>query len=123
MPRIGNARTIADIEYVIEPPGPGNDVTAWLSHGVQCEIERHRYAGQSYSFLVEILQLRYSEPAKPQWHIVILAETWRFGPVKIEARSSKSLKVIKGKQADILAWMRRSREQKLSAAMTRDERQ
>jgi hypothetical protein len=35
MARIGNAGTISDIEYVVEPPGAGSDVTAWTSHGVR----------------------------------------------------------------------------------------
>jgi hypothetical protein len=53
MPRIGNTRTIADIEFVIDAPSLGGEKTSWLSHGVECSRDRHRFSGQAYSFSFE----------------------------------------------------------------------
>lgn len=113
MSRIGNARTIADIEYVIDAPSPGSDVTAWLAHGVKCSRDRHRFSGQTYSFSFEVLDLRLESPARLQWHVVIVSEVWKFHDARTESRGSKSLRVLQGKPADVLSWMRRCREQKL----------
>lgn len=115
MARIGNARTIADIEYVIEPPSLGSDVTAWLAHGVKCSRDRHRFDGQSYSFSFEILDLRFEAQARQRWHVVIVSERWQFRDAKAEPRGSKSLRVLRGKPADVLGWMRRCRDQKLAS--------
>jgi hypothetical protein len=112
--RIGNARTIADIEYVVEPPGAGSDVAAWMSHGVKCSIDRHRYMGQAYSFTFEIMDLRLDGAAKHRWHVVIVSELWRFRDAKADSRGSKTLRVLQGKPADVLGWMRRCRDEKLS---------
>ena len=52
--------------------------------------------------------------ARNRWHVVIVSELWRFEGAKAEPRGSKSLRVIWGKGADVVAWMRRCREQKLT---------
>ncbi len=114
MARIGNARTIADIEYVVEPPGVGSDVTTWTSHGVTCSIDRHRFSGQGYAFCFEVLDLRHDEPSQPRWHVVIVNEIWRFRDAKAGSHGSKSLRVLQGKPNDVLGWMRRCRDTKLS---------
>jgi len=113
MARIGNARTIADIEYVIDPPSAGSEITAWLAHGVKCARDRHRYGGQSYSFNLDVIDLRH-DAGRPRWHVVIISEGWRFAGAKTDSRGTKSLKVLEGKASDVLAWMRRCRDQKLS---------
>ena len=115
MARIGNARTIADIEYVVEPPGAGSEVTAWISHGVKCSIDRHRYTGQAYAFTFEVMDLRLDGPAKQRWHVVIVSELWRFRDARTESRGSKTLRLLQGKPADVLNWMRRCRDTKLSS--------
>lgn len=114
MARIGNARTIADIEFVIEAPSLGSDVTAWQAHGVQCTRDRHRYSGQAYSYAFEVLDLRLEGPSRQRWHVVIVSELWRFTGARAEPRGSKSLRVLQGKPADVLSWMRRCRDQKLT---------
>ena len=116
MSRIGNARTIADIEYVIDGPRFGSEQSSWMVHGVTCRRERHRYVGQDYSFALDVLSLRCAPSTRSGWHVVILSETWRFAEGPSEARTTKSLKVLRGKAADILAWMRRHRTAKLEAA-------
>lgn len=114
MPRIGNARTIADIEFVIDAPSPGSEKTSWLSHGVECSRDRHRFSGQAYSFSIEVLHLRLAGNSRSGWHVVIVSELWRFEGAKAEPRGTKSLRVLRGKGADVVAWMRRCRDQKLT---------
>lgn len=118
MPRIGNARTISDIEYVIEAPSLGSDVTSWSAYGVACSRDQHRFTGQDYSFAFEVLNLRLEGKPRQRWHVVIVSELWRFKDARADARSSKSLRVIQGKAGDVLAWMRRSREEKLSTQVS-----
>ena len=45
--RLGNARTIADIEYVIDGPSIGSDVVKWSAFDVDCSVNRHRFIGDS----------------------------------------------------------------------------
>jgi hypothetical protein len=110
--RISNARAIADIEYVIDSPSQASDATTWISCDVSCRRDRHRYSGQDYAFVLEVLHLEHTQPRK-SWHVVIVSELWRFKGMKNEPRWTKSLRVIMGKPGDVLAWMRHSREQKL----------
>jgi hypothetical protein len=113
MPRIGNARTIADIEFVIDAPPLGADRSAWNSNDVDCLRERHRFDGQAYSFMFEVLQLRFIGRRRDGWHVVIITELWRFAGSKSEAHPTKSLRVIEGRSADVLSWMRKNRSTKL----------
>ncbi|ABD07652.1 hypothetical protein RPB_2950 [Rhodopseudomonas palustris HaA2] len=122
MARIGNARTIADIEFVIDAPSPATDQATWTVHGVECSRERHRYNGPSYSFALEILQLRSKAQGQPPWHVVIIGELWNFYDAKAAPHKTQHLKVISGKAADILAWMRHNRNAKLQRATSHDGR-
>jgi hypothetical protein len=110
--RVGNARTIADIEFVVDAPSLGSEKNSWQSHGVECSRDRHRFSGQTYSFSLEVLHLRLIGTARSRWHVVIVSELWRFEGAKAESRGTKSLKVIQGKGADVVAWMRRCRGKK-----------
>jgi len=47
------------------------------------------------------------------WHVVIITELWRFAGSKSEVRPTKSLRVIGGRSADVLSWMRKNRSAKL----------
>ena len=113
MPRIGNARTIADMEFVIDAPSFGADRSAWISHGVEGSRDRHRFDAETYSYIFEVLQLSLPGTRRDGWHVVIGTELWRFGGSKSEARRTKSLRVIAGLSADVLTWMRKNRSAKL----------
>lgn len=116
MPRLSNARTIADIEFVLETSSLAPDASAWQSYGVDCTRDRHRFSNPGYAFIIDVLHLRSSGiPGRSKWYAVILTEQWRFTEGSKENRTTKSLKVIHGKQADILSWMRKSRESKLTS--------
>ncbi len=56
MVRISNARTIADIEFVIDAPNLG--VTKRRGSLTALNVDRHRFNRQSYSFSFEVVYLR-----------------------------------------------------------------
>lgn len=118
--RLSNARTIADIEFVIDGPGLGSDETAWSAFDAACSRTRHRYLGDTYSFAFDIVHIRLSSKTKLVWHIVIVSELWQFKQLKGVPRGTKSLKLIRGKSADVLSWLRRCRDQKLEATSKRE---
>jgi hypothetical protein len=120
MPRISNVRTIADIEFVINAPSAGSDQAAWKAHGVDCSRDRHRFSSQTYSFSFELVHLRSGGSARAKWYVVIVTERCRFPQSRTESRTTKPLKVIYGRQADVLSWMRRSREAMLPDRNDRD---
>lgn len=110
--RLNNARVIADIEYVIEPPSQAADFATWSAFGVSCQRDRHRYGGQDYAFQFDVMQLHHGA-ARRRWRLVVISELWRFKDVRAEPRTLKSLRLLSGKAGDVLAWMRESRELKL----------
>lgn len=112
-PRLGNARTIADIEFVIDAPSAGNDHASWSAYGVECSRDRHRFSSPVYAFTLELVHLRFAGPSRTRWYAVITTEQWRFSESNIEARTTKSLRVVHGRQADIRSWVTRARARKL----------
>src|SRR5450759_1406987 len=92
MGRIGNARTIADIEFVIDAPSLGSEKNSWVAHGIECARDRHRFSGQEYSFAFEIVHLRFNGSPRRRGHLVIVSELWRFKGAKTEPRGTKSLR-------------------------------
>jgi hypothetical protein len=119
MKRVGTARTIADIEFVIDPPSIGDPRRCWQAYGVECQRNRHRFSGSTYSFTIDVVDLRLAKPAGGSWHAVIVSESWHTGTTDTNIRSSKWLKVLSGKASDVTAWMRRSRSIKVDAGAPR----
>ena len=76
MKRIGNSRTIFDIEFVIDPPPPSDAKSFWNAHGVECTRDRHRFSGQTYAFTIEVVQLRLIKSGRVSWHAIIVTEWW-----------------------------------------------
>lgn len=56
MRRIGNADTIADIEFVIDAPGPGDARHSWAVEDVDCTRNRYKFSGPSYEFNIEVIE-------------------------------------------------------------------
>jgi hypothetical protein len=113
MKRVGNANTIADIEFVIDAPSLGDSRHSWTVHGVDCTREWHRFSGQYYEFNIEVLDLRLSKGGRYTWRVLIVTELWQTTGVKSEIRNTKWLKVLAGKASDVTAWMRRCRSLKI----------
>lgn len=114
MKRVGNAQTIADIEFVIDAPALGDSRQAWTAHGVACTRERHRFSGGTYEFNIEVVELRLTKAGRIAWRALIVTEWWQADGGEI--RNSKWLKVLEGKASDVTAWMRRCRALKVDGA-------
>jgi hypothetical protein len=67
MKRVGNSRTISDIEFVIDAPSLGDPKRSWTPHGVECIRDRHRFSGQWYDFTIEVVQLRIVKSGRISW--------------------------------------------------------
>lgn len=115
MKRVGNAQTIADIEFVIDAPTLGDARHAWTVHGVECTRDRHRFGGQAYEFNIEVVELRRSKAGRIVWRVLIVTEWWQAAGGEI--RNNKWLKVLDGKASDVTAWMRSCRSAKVDGAV------
>jgi hypothetical protein len=113
MKRVGNADTIADIEYVIDPPGIGDPRHSWTAHGVECTRDRHRYSGTDYTFDIDIIDMKRMKAGRVSWRILIVSERWEQTEIKAEIRNTKWLKVLSGKASDVKTWMKTCRNLKL----------
>lgn len=109
MKRLGNAQTIADIEFVIDAPKFAGLRHSWSAYGVNCTRERHRFSGRAYSFTIEILDLRLVAGGRSSWHAMIINEWWHEGDTDESIRTTKWLKLLSGKASDVIAWLHRSR--------------
>ena len=67
--RVGNAQTIADLEFVIDASTAGDRRSAWTTFGVTCTRDRHRYSGQSYEFNIEIVDVRHGNGGRNEWQL------------------------------------------------------
>jgi hypothetical protein len=116
MKRVGNAQTIADIEFVIDAPALSDRRHIWTMCGVDCTRYRHRYSGPTYEFNVDVIDLHHA--GHSPWRALIVTERWGADGEHTEIRNSKWLKVLGGKSSDIKAWMRKCRNQKVGDATT-----
>ena len=115
MKRVGNADTIADIEFVITAPPMGDPRQTWTACGAECARSRHRYSGPGYEFLIEVIDIRRLRSERILWHVMIVSESWK-ALTSGEIRSTKWLKVLEGKGSDIKSWMREHRSRKVGQA-------
>jgi hypothetical protein len=63
--RLSRSRVISDIEFIINNPGPALGQWKWTSKGAECSVDRHSFAGELYSFHVDILQVRVPATGAP----------------------------------------------------------
>jgi hypothetical protein len=117
MKRVGNAQTIADIEFVIDPPVLSERRHSWTAWEVDCTRDLHRYSGQAHEFNIQVVDLRHNKAGRISWRALIITESWKADGERGEIRNSKWLKVLDGKTSDIKAWMRRCRSQKVNSTM------
>ena len=66
MQRLSSSR-ISDIEFIINRPGPALAQRKWVAKGAECSIDRHSFAGEVYSFHVDILQIQQPATESTRW--------------------------------------------------------
>lgn len=114
MQRLSSARIISDIEFIIHKPGSALGQHKWAANGVACSIDRHSFTGEVYSFHVEVLQIQLSATDRPNWKLIIVSEFWHGSDGK-PIHSAKWLKILLGKPAEVLKWIRANRGAMLPA--------
>ncbi|WP_298357020.1 hypothetical protein [Rhodoblastus sp.] len=108
MLRLSRARVIGDIERIVNEACPARGLHRWMAKGAECTVERHSFSGSGYGFQSEILRVRY--PAThPNWEVLQVSEFWRRGDGEA-IHSTKWLKLLSGKNNDVLKWIAGSRE-------------
>jgi hypothetical protein len=120
MKRIGNADTIADMEFVLDTPRFFDTRHTWTVDGVDCARSRYRFSGASYEFHIEVVELRRAHGGPKSWRALLVSELWRTTDTGTEIRNSKWLKVLSGRPSEITAWMRNRRSRKLDEAFRAD---
>jgi hypothetical protein len=109
MLRLSRARVIADIEFLINSPGPARGQRKWTAKGAECSVDRHSYAGEAYGFHADVLHVRIPPTGRPVWEVILLSEIWRRRDGET-IHSTKWLKLMSGKPADVLKWIGANRE-------------
>jgi len=91
--------------YAASNPGLAKD--SWEVDGVDWSRERHGYWGTETSFQFEIHRLVRRSGPKTLWSLLVVIERW-WGPDRSrEIRGTEWCKVLAGRSADILAWLKR----------------
>jgi len=101
MLKLSRLQVISDIELIINRPAPALGQRKWTSKGAACSIDRHSFAGEIYSFYVEILQIRLPATGRPSWKLLIVREFWQGSDGESIPRNGSRL----GKPADVLKWI------------------
>jgi hypothetical protein len=117
--RVSNSRTIGEIEFIIGAPSVGDARRSWIAHGVECTRDRHRFSGRTYQFTIEVVELRLVKSGRMSWHAMIVTQWWRSGDEDTDLRSTKWLKVLRGRPSDVTAWMLSCRAKLESTALHR----
>jgi hypothetical protein len=104
MLRLSRARVIGDIETIVNKACPARGIHRWTAKGADCNIERHSFSGAGYGFQSEILRLRHKA-----FEVLLVSEFWRRGDGEA-IHSTKWLKLLSGKNNDVLKWIAGSRE-------------
>ncbi len=108
MLRLSRARVIGDIEFIINSPGPALGQRKWTAKGAECSVDRHSFAGNVYSFHIDILQVRLAAAGRSNWKLLIVSEFWQDGDGET-THSTKWLKLLLGKPNDVLKWISANR--------------
>lgn len=120
MLRLSRSRVISDLEFIVNNPGTALGQRRWTSKGAECSVDRHSFAGEDYSFHVDILQIRIPSTGRPSWKLLIVSEFWQGGNGG-SLHSTKWLKLLHGKPGDVLKWISTNRGAMVRSAGDREK--
>jgi hypothetical protein len=103
--RLSRARVIGDIEFMVNSPSPALGQRRWVAKGAECSVDRHTYSGELYGFHTDILHIRMPATGRLMWELILVTEFWRRAD-RETSYSVKWLKLLSGKQTDVLTWIR-----------------
>lgn len=108
--RLSRARVINDVEFIVKNHRPSAIARSWSSAGALCRMERHSFGGADYGFHMEVLRVEVT--GRGGWVLMIVDEFWEASETQT-IHSSKWLKLLKGKQVDVLSWIDRNRDKEI----------
>jgi len=110
MLRLSRALVIQQLELLVGDSKGGLRRHEWSARGVDCRRERHGHSAPGYSFDLDILNLRSKGGVGGRWELFIVTEFWRSAD-GTSMHSPKWLKLVSGRQSDVLGWIKKHREE------------
>lgn len=104
MKRLSRSTVIEQIERIVKLPVLGLGKYQWDTNGVHCDLHRHTYNGELYSYDIEVLRILYKSGARIRWDLYLIAEFWRDRAGET-IRITKWLKLLTGKPSDVTKWL------------------
>jgi hypothetical protein len=104
MLRLSRALVIQDLERLVEHSIGHIGRHEWSARGVECRRDHHSYSAPTYSFDLDVLNLRVKGDAGCAWEMFIVTEFWRSAQ-GATMHSPKWLKLVRGKPKDVLKWI------------------
>jgi hypothetical protein len=101
---LSRTRVIRDIEFVVNRPGPALGRRKWAAKGAECSVDHHSFSGELYGFHADILHVRMPATGRLIWELMLVTEFSRGGD-RETLHSTKWLKLLSGKQVDVLRWI------------------
>jgi hypothetical protein len=84
---------------------PNPECAQWQVGGVTWRRQRHAFAGDGYSFAVEVHTLAFPREGKRAWSLMVVTEHW-WGRDKEVLRSTTWAKRLAGDARSIWNWVR-----------------
>ena len=110
MLRLSRALVIEELERLIDDSIGRIGRHEWSFRGVDCRRERHSHSAPAYSFDLDILNVRAKGGRDGRWELFIISEFWRSAD-GTSMHSPKWLKLVAGKPADVLHWIKIHRDE------------
>ena len=108
MLRLSRALVIEELERLVDDSIGRVVRHEWSLRGVDCRRERHGHSAPGYSFDLDILNVRAKGGRDGRWELFIISEFWRSAD-GASMHSPKWLKLVAGKPADVLQWIKINR--------------
>lgn len=108
MLRLSRLKNINDIEAILNNSLPILGQRKWQAKDADCRLDRHVFLGEHYSVHKNVLDVRHTNPRLP-WRILIVSEFWEDASGQT-IHSTKWLKLLEGKSADLLKWIKEHRD-------------
>jgi hypothetical protein len=89
-------------DLLIGVTNPGAKLTHWVVEGVDCERERHSFAGANYGFAIEVFRLTRS--ARRGWGILVVREFWWRAQASDPLKRVQWARPTEGRRNNILGW-------------------
>lgn len=110
MLRLSRALVIDELERLVDDSIGRVGRHEWSFRGVDCRRERHSHSAPAYSFDLDILNVRAKGGQDGRWELFIISEFWRSAD-GTSMHSPKWLKLVAGKPADVLHWIKIHRDE------------